>query len=78
MKVYHHLAEIRKERGLTQKKIAGVIGVSEGTYGRYERRGGIRVSHIDALADFYGTSTDYLMDLTDTQKPHPRAPKRKG
>ena len=42
MKVYHHLAEIRKKRGLTQKKIAEVIGVSEGTYGRYERRGGVR------------------------------------
>ena len=77
MKVYHHLTEIRKERGLTQKEIAQVIGVSEGTYGRYERRGGIRISHIDALADFYGTSTDYLMDLTDTQIPHPRALNRK-
>ena len=52
MKVYHHLAEIRKERGLTQKKIAEVIGVSEGTYGRYERRGGIRVSHIDGWRIF--------------------------
>ena len=78
MKVYHHLAEIRKERGLTQKEIAQVIGVSEDTYGRYERRGGIRISHIDALADFYGTSTDYLMDLTDTQTPHPRALNRKN
>ncbi|WP_308754490.1 helix-turn-helix transcriptional regulator [uncultured Anaerotruncus sp.] len=72
--VYQHLKEIRLERGLTLRQAAAVIHVSPGTYSRYERRGGIRVHHIEMLADYYGTSTDYLLDLTDRKEPHPRAP----
>ena len=75
-KRYQRIKEMRLERGLTQKQVAQAIGISVGTYGSYERWGGFRLSHIDALANFYGISTDYILDLTDQREPHPRPQKK--
>lgn len=65
------LKETREERGLLQKDVAKVLKMSRVQYSRYER--GIRLIPIDKLtilADFYNTSIDYLLYLTDERNPY--------
>ena len=60
-------------RGLTQSQVAQVLNVKQNTYSQYEI--GVLNYPLDVvirLAQFYGTSTDYLLGLTDTPDPYPR------
>lgn len=53
---------LRKERGITQKKAAASLGVSQALLSHYEK--GIRECGLDfvvRVADFYGVSCDYLL-----------------
>ncbi len=59
------LAELRQERGLTQKELGQVLCVSTGTISNYET--GVHLPDaykIITLADYFGVSTDYLLGLT--------------
>lgn len=59
---------LRKERGLSQKAVAGSLGVSQALLSHYEK--GIRECGLDfvvKIADFYDVSCDYLLGRT----PHP-------
>lgn len=56
------LAELREDRKLSQKDLAGIIYVSPGTISNYEN--GVHYPDIEkliALADFFHVSTDYLL-----------------
>lgn len=64
-----HLAQLRKEAGLTQKDVAAAVGISWRGYQNYEL--GLRepgLSTLVALADFYGLSVDALI----CHEPKPR------
>lgn len=53
---------LRKERGITQKRAAQELGVSQALLSHYEK--GIRACGLDfvvRLADYYGVSCDYLL-----------------
>lgn len=53
---------LRKERGLSQKKAAEALGISQALLSHYEK--GIRECGLDFVvraADFYGVSCDYLL-----------------
>jgi transcriptional regulator with XRE-family HTH domain len=53
---------LRKERGITQKKAAEELGVSQALLSHYEK--GIRECGLDfvvRVADYYGVSCDYLL-----------------
>lgn len=53
---------LRKERGYSQKKAAGDLGISQALLSHYER--GIRECGLNFLvraADYYGVSCDYLL-----------------
>lgn len=60
------LKELRKSKGVTQKHIYTVVGLSERNYQALEY-GEHRPSHdsIIRLAAFFEVSTDYLLGLTD-------------
>ena len=67
------IKDIREDKDLTQKAIAKLLNCSQQTYSRYESGEiTIDISRIVTLAEFYGTSTDYLLGLTDEQKPYSR------
>lgn len=71
------LTLLRKERNLTQEELADKLHVSRSGYAHYEA--GERKPSIDILiiiADFYGTSLDYLMGRTHVREPYPKGPKR--
>ena len=68
------LKEIREDRDLLQKDIAKILNISQVVYSRYET--GIRlipIDKLDKLANFYNTSTDYLLCRTDNKKPYERS-----
>ena len=61
---------------LSQQQIAELLNVKQNTYSQYEI--GVLNYPVDVLiklAQFYGTSVDYLLGLTDETAPYPR---RKG
>ena len=56
---------LRKERGLSQKKAAEELGISQALLSHYEK--GIRECGLDFVvraADFYNVSADYLLGRT--------------
>lgn len=67
------LKDIREDRDITQREIAEYLHIRQNTYSQYEN--GQRQLPIDALiklADYFGTSTDYILGITDEIKPYPR------
>lgn len=60
------LKELRLERGMTQKELAGALGLNAVTYLHYEK--GQREPPLSLLADiavFYGVSVDYLLGMKE-------------
>ena len=55
------LSELRQSRGMTQKELAKVLYVSDGTISNYEN--GVHYPDVEKLmdiADFFNVTTDYL------------------
>ena len=71
------LRDIREDHDLTQEEVARKLHICQKTYSDYER-GIVRISgeSLIVLAEFYNTSIDYLMGMTNETKPYKRA-KRK-
>lgn len=67
------IRDIREDKDLTQKQIAKLLNCTQQTYARYES-GEITIDiyNIIKLAEFYNTSADYLLGLTNISKPYPR------
>jgi len=64
------IRDIREDKDLTQKQISQLLNCTQQTYSRYET-GEITIDifNLIKLAEFYNTSTDYLLGLTDEIKP---------
>ena len=63
---YPRVKDLREDRNLTQKEIAEYLQIKQPQYSRYER--GLRDIPTDVLirlAQFYNTSTDYILGLTN-------------
>ena len=70
MACYRRIRELREDHDLTQRQIAAVLGMPQPQYFRYEQ--GYRDIPTDiliALADYYQTSTDYILGRTNDPKP---------
>ena len=62
------LQKLRKERRLSQKELAKVLGVSAGIISNYESSERTpSLENLIALATFYRCSTDYLLGLDKTE-----------
>ena len=60
------LKEIRKERGISQLKLAMELNTNQNTISRYEtgnREPGI--NELIRIADYFNVSVDYLLGRTD-------------
>ena len=67
------LKDIREDRDLNQSFIADLLHVKQNTYSNYENgRREIPIEALIKLAEFYNTSVDYILELTDEQRPYPR------
>lgn len=64
---------LRETKRLRQTELAEFLGVNQRTYSRYELgEVGISLDTINKLADFYGTSVDFLMGRTNRMCPYPK------
>jgi len=67
---FQRLKDLREDKDLLQTDIAKMLGISQTVYSRYERGfQTIPVIHLLKLADFYNTSTDYILGRTNNPKP---------
>ena len=67
---FRRLADMRVDRDLKQKELAAVLNIRPEAYRRYEKRiREIPTWAVIALADYYQTSTDYLLGRTDNPSP---------
>lgn len=73
------IRDLREDNDLTQQQMAEYLHVHQSTYSDYETgRVNIPVPQLIALADFYHTSTDYLLERTDEKTPYPKPGRHKG
>ena len=64
------LRDLREDADLTQTQVAAVLNMSQTGYSKYETgENDIPTQVLIQLAWFYGTSTDYLLGLTDRRDP---------
>jgi transcriptional regulator with XRE-family HTH domain len=64
------IKQLREEKGLLQKDIARIIGITDSAIGHYER--GARFPDPETLrklAEYFGVSVDYLLGRTDVRTP---------
>ena len=67
------LKDLREDKDLYQKDIARILNIKQQQYSRYETdETEISVTLLKILANFYKTSTDYILKLTNERKPYPR------
>lgn len=63
---FSRIKELREDRDLVQKEVASFLKIDQRVYSNYETgKRDIPTRFIVALADFYGTSTDYILGRTN-------------
>ena len=65
---FTYSGELRQDNDIKQIVIARLLNVSQATYSRYETGDlEIPISALILLAEFYNTSIDYLVGITDVK-----------
>ena len=68
------LRDLREDHDLTQAALAQYLHIRQNTYSQYEtEQRQLPLEVLIKLALFYNTSTDYILELTNTPTPYPRA-----
>ncbi|MCM1044032.1 MAG: helix-turn-helix domain-containing protein [Candidatus Gastranaerophilales bacterium] len=78
MSIAKKLKYVRERRGVCQKELASYLKVSIGTISNYET--GVHkpdLTTLGRIADFYGVSTDYLLERTNVPLPVKKLPPKK-
>lgn len=66
---YPRIRDLREDKDLTQQQVASMLGMKQPQYFRYEN--GYRDIPTDILiklADFYDTTTDYILGRSNSKK----------
>jgi len=67
------LKDLREDSDITQATLAKYLHVKQNTYSQYENcQRQIPLELLILLAEFYDTSIDYIVGLTDERKPYPK------
>lgn len=75
--MFNRIYELRVDNDVSQKEICDYLNIKQPQYSRYENgKTEPRISVIIELSKFYSVSSDYILGLTDVQKPYPRSKKR--
>ena len=71
--MYERIRNLREDRDLTQRDLAQHLNCTQACYSHYESgKRDIPTEVLSKLADFYGVSTDYLLDRTNQKVPYPK------
>lgn len=69
--MFQRIRDLREDNDLTQNQIATLLNISQSTYSRYENGElEIPIQTLIKLANYYNTSIDYLVNLTDVRTPY--------
>lgn len=67
------IRDLREDADLTQTQVAARLNMSQTGYSKYETgENAVPAPILVKLAEFYGTSVDYLLGLTNEKRPYPR------
>ena len=70
--MYRRIRDMREDSDLLQKDLAEYLQCTQVSYSHYELgKRDIPTDVLIRLARFYGTSTDYLLGLTEVREPYP-------
>lgn len=71
--MYQRIRDLREDHDLKQKDLAKLLNCSQVCYSNYENgKRDIPTEALITLADFYHTSTDYLLGRTNSKNPYPK------
>lgn len=71
--MYNRIRELRQDHDLTQKQVGEILNMSQTGYNQYETgKNDIPTKILIKLAEYYNTSVDYLLGITDERKPYPK------
>ncbi|MDP4120202.1 MAG: helix-turn-helix transcriptional regulator [Bacillota bacterium] len=70
---YQRLKDLRDDKRLTQDDIAKLLKTTQQQYSKYEIGSQeIPVHHVITLANFYNTSTDFILGITNKTERYPK------
>lgn len=68
------LKDIREDMDVTQSELAKILHIKQNTYSQYENgQRSVPIDTLIKLSEYFNTSTDYILGLTDEKKPYPRS-----
>ncbi len=74
--MYERIRDLRMDKDLSQTEMANLLHCTQQAYSNYELgQRDIPTAVLVELAHFHNTSVDYILGLTDEQKPYPRKKK---
>lgn len=66
----NRIKDLREDRDLTQAEIAKIIKTTQQQYSKIETgKSDISADKLKLLAEFYNVSIDYILGLTNEQRP---------
>ena len=69
--MYKRIRDLREDHDLNQTQVAKMLGMSQTGYSKYETgENDIPTVILIKLAQFYGTSVDYILGLTNEKRPY--------
>lgn len=70
---YQRIRDLREDHDLTQRQVADVLGMSQSGYSKYETgENDVPTPVLIRLSALYGTSVDYILEITDQKTPYRR------
>lgn len=70
MRMYKRIRKLRRQREYTQTQMANLLFIGQSTYSSYELgKLNIPLPTLVRIAQILGTSTDYLLNLSDDPTP---------
>ena len=71
--MYKRIRDLREDKDLSQKEIGSILNMSQTGYSKYEvGTNDVPTKILIQLANFYNTSVDYILGLTNEIKPYKR------
>ena len=67
-----NLKKLRVDNNINPKEVARILNIDIKTYLQYENETlELPIIYLPILANFYKTSTDYILNRTDIKEPYP-------
>ena len=73
--MYQRIKDLREDKDLSQTEMGRILGMSQTGYSKYETgENDVPTGILIKLADFHGTSIDYILGRTNIKKPYSQRP----